>query len=65
MITLNGQQTEIKDHQTLSELLLEKEFRLALIAVEYNGRILKKDEYEKTVLQNGDILEVVSFMGGG
>lgn len=65
MITLNGQQTDIKDGTTLRELLLEKEFRLALIAVEYNGRILKKDEYEKTVLQNGDVIEVVAFMGGG
>lgn len=65
MITLNGQQTDIKDGVTLRELLLEKEFRLALVAVEYNGRILKKDEYEKTVLQNGDVIEVVAFMGGG
>lgn len=65
MITLNGQQTEIKDGTTLTELLLEKEFRLALVAVEYNGRILKKDEYEKTVLKNGDTIEVVAFMGGG
>lgn len=65
MITLNGQQTEIKDHQTLSELLLEKEFRLALVAVEYNGQILKKDKYDSTFLKDGDILEVVAFMGGG
>lgn len=65
MITLNGQQIDIKDGTTVTELLLEKEFRIALVAVEHNGRILKKDEYEKTVLQNGDTIEVVAFMGGG
>ena len=65
MITLNGQQTEIKDGITVTELLTEKQFRIALVAVEYNGRILKKNEYDTTVLNDGDIIEVVSFMGGG
>lgn len=65
MITLNGQQTEIKDGITVAELLGEKQFRIALVAVEYNGRILKKNEYDTTVLNDSDVVEVVSFMGGG
>ncbi len=65
MITLNGQQTEIKDGITVTELLEEKKFRIALVAVEYNGRILKKNEYDTTVLNDSDVIEVVSFMGGG
>lgn len=65
MITLNGQKTDIKQNITLTELLEEKKFRIALVAVEYNGQILKKDEYENTVLRDGDVIEVVSFMGGG
>ncbi len=65
MITLNGQQTEIKAGMTVTELLTEKQFRIALVAVEYNGRILKKNEYDTTVLNDSDVVEVVSFMGGG
>lgn len=65
MITLNGDQTEITDGMTVTELLTQKQFRIALVAVEYNGRILKKNEYDTTVLKSGDIIEVVSFMGGG
>lgn len=56
---------DIREEMTISELLCEKEFRTALVAVEYNGRILKKDEYDSTVLKDGDVVEVVSFMGGG
>lgn len=65
MITLNGDQTKITDGMTVTELLTQKQFRIALVAVEYNGRILKKNEYDTTVLKSGDIIEVVSFMGGG
>lgn len=35
------------------------------IAVELNERILSKAEYNTTVLHENDILEIVSFMGGG
>ena len=65
MITLNGQKTEIKDGMTILSLLEEHAFRINLIAVEYNGKIVRKDEYGKTVIKDGDTIEVVSFMGGG
>ncbi len=65
MIALNGRQTEIKDGITVTELLTERQFRIARVAVEHNGRILKKDEYDKTAVKDGDVIEVVSFMGGG
>ncbi len=65
MITLNGQSAEIKPGMTVTELLTEKKFREALVAVEHNGKILKKEDYGNIVLQDGDVVEVVSFMGGG
>ncbi|MGN0148997.1 MAG: sulfur carrier protein ThiS [Clostridia bacterium] len=65
MITLNGEKIQIKENTTLTELLNEKEFRIALIAVEYNGKIPAKDEFDSIMLKDGDIIEVVSFMGGG
>ena len=30
-----------------------------------NGDIVPKAQYDKTVLQDGDSIEVVSFVGGG
>lgn len=65
MITLNGQETAINDNMSIAELLLEKEFRINLVAVEYNGQIPPKSELDKIILKDGDVLEVVSFMGGG
>lgn len=63
MIILNGESCEKTD--TLSALLSEKNYRTDRIAVEINGVIIKKADYEKTTLNDGDKIEVVSFVGGG
>ena len=65
MITVNGEMLDIREGATVLELLEEQGYRLGIIAVEYNGMILKKEDYGVTVLQEGDKLEVVSFVGGG
>lgn len=65
MITVNGETTDIREGETLLELLETQGYRLGVIAVEYNGMILKKEDYGITVLQEGDKIEVVSFVGGG
>ena len=63
MITLNGK--ESKTYANLNELLEENEFRRELITVEINGEIIKKSDYDTTPINDGDIVEVVHFMGGG
>lgn len=35
------------------------------IAAELNGNIIPKSEYESVILKDDDVLEVVSFVGGG
>ena len=35
------------------------------VAVELNEMIVPKAEYSKTVLKDGDTVEVVRFVGGG
>ena len=61
MINVNGKETE--NCKSLS-VLLENGGR-DRIAVEINGEIIKKSDYDKTVLNDGDKIEVVSFVGGG
>lgn len=65
MITLNGKPEIGFDGMPLSKLLSERRYRTELIAVEYNGSILPKNLYDDTILNDGDSLEVVSFVGGG
>ena len=63
MIIVNGKETE--NSKSLSVLLENGGFRRDRIAVEINGEIIKKSDYDKTVLNDGDKIEVVSFVGGG
>lgn len=65
MITVNGQALDIRAGANLLDLLHAQGYRLEVIAVEYNGHILKKEDYSATTLCDGDKLEVVSFVGGG
>ena len=65
MVTVNGKELEIHAGDSLLSLLEAQGYRLGVIAVEYNGSVLKKDEYGAILLKDGDKLEVVSFVGGG
>ena len=65
MITVNGKETEAKLPVTAEEYLTENGYRISRIAVELNGEILPKRLYAETILRDGDVLEVVSFVGGG
>lgn len=65
MIKVNGSELSGKEGMTVSELVAEMGFRAMLIAVEVNGTIVKKSDYESKKLSDGDKIEVVSFVGGG
>ena len=65
MICVNGENVEVKDGAILKDFLEEKGFQIQRIAVECNGSIVPKAEYDKHVLKDGDKLEVVNFVGGG
>ncbi|WP_126939619.1 sulfur carrier protein ThiS [Veillonella sp. VA142] len=51
--------------QTVQEVLEDLAFRIDRIVVEYNGKILSKAEWESTRVSAADIMEVVTFVGGG
>ncbi len=34
-------------------------------AVEYNENIIKKEQWDTVILKENDVLEIVSFVGGG
>ncbi len=64
-ITLNGEHKEVPAAITVSGLLESLDIPQQRVAVELNEAIVKKDRYAATVLQESDVVEVVSFMGGG
>ena len=64
MVKINGELLDMAG-RTISEYLKETDFNIRLIAVERNGEIIPKRDYDNVVLSDGDTLEVVSFVGGG
>lgn len=64
MVHINGTAYDIAG-KTILEYLTEAGYDLKRIAVERNGTIVPKAQYAQAILKNGDLLEVVSFVGGG
>jgi len=64
MVKVNGVELNIAG-KTVSEYLVSTNYDPKRIAVERNGDIVFKSRYGETILEDGDSLEVVSFVGGG
>ena len=64
MVKVNGTELDIAG-KTVSEYLATTNYDPKRIAVERNGDIVFKSQYDVIVLEEGDSLEIVSFVGGG
>jgi len=64
-ITVNGETRELPSTLTVAALLGELGCDPRRVAVEINRRILRRAEFEVVGLAEGDVLEVVHFVGGG
>lgn len=64
MVRVNGEMKDIAG-KTVSEYLWETGYDRRYIAVERNGEIVLKSQYDTTVFSDGDTVEIVSFVGGG
>ncbi len=64
MICINGEKFE-KDEIVLLDYLKTNGINPQRIAIEMNGEILPKSQFNEAVLKSGDIVEIVNFVGGG
>lgn len=64
MIRINGVDID-KAELPLMQYLEENSIQPQRIAVELNEEILPKSQYADTVLKDGDVAEIVNFVGGG
>ncbi len=62
---INGVSIALSAPLPLAELLTQQGYPTTRIAVEKNGEIVPKSAYETTMIADGDVLEIVSFVGGG
>ena len=50
---------------TISALLAQLEIDPRIVAVEHNVTVIKRPQYETTMIAEGDEIEIVRFVGGG
>ena len=64
-ITINEQPRSVAQGITLAQLLVQLEILSPAIAVEVNQSLRPRDQFDCTVLEAGDVLEIVTLVGGG
>jgi sulfur carrier protein len=64
-IRVNGEEREINQGLSVTQLLQELQLRPGRIVIELNRHILAREHHNSTLLNEGDVLEIVHFVGGG
>lgn len=64
MVRINGENLDVVG-TSVAEYLTSACYDLMRVAVEINGDIVPKAQYADTIFEDGDSVEVVSFVGGG
>jgi thiazole synthase len=65
MITLNGERREFLGALTVADLLRQLGVKPEHVAVEVNRELVTRSRHAETTLAPGDVLEVVTLVGGG
>lgn len=64
-IMFNGKEDDIGSEKTIGQFLRDKNIKPEIIALELNGSIVDKKNFESTGINKNDNIEVIFFMGGG
>jgi sulfur carrier protein len=64
-ITANGEGLEVPESTTVRGLIERLDLMGGPVAVERNGEVVPRAEHVATALAEGDVVEIVHFVGGG
>jgi sulfur carrier protein len=64
-VHVNGEGKEVVEGVSLTDLIKQLDLPIQRIAVELNREVVRRSEWDKTALRNGDRIEIVHFVGGG
>jgi sulfur carrier protein len=66
IIHINGEKETIEASLTVTQLLAHKQVKMPdMVSVELNGDILERQFFDTTIINDGDAVEFLYFMGGG
>ncbi|MCC7191707.1 MAG: sulfur carrier protein ThiS [Phycisphaeraceae bacterium] len=64
-LTVNGETTDAREGQTVRELIDQLKLGDRAVAVEVNKKLVPRRLHETTRLATGDVVELVTLVGGG
>ncbi len=64
-ITVNGEHRGITAESYLQDLIADLQLQDKRLAIEINREIVPRSEFTTTLLQDGDVIEIVHAIGGG
>lgn len=64
-IQVNGESQELPDGISLEDLIHKLSLQPVRIAIELNRSVARRSEWATTMLNEGDRIEIVHFVGGG
>lgn len=62
---VNGKEIKFQENKNILSLLNDFEINKERVVVEVNLNILEEDQYEKYILREDDVIELIRFVGGG
>ena len=65
LVTVNGKHREVDGSPSLLEFLQSFDINPALVAVEHNAEIIRRERFADLMLHDGDQLEIIHMVGGG
>jgi len=64
-LTVNGEPRELPDGTTVRDLLQSMRLDPRYLAAEVNREVVSRTRHAEHVLQAGDVVEIVTLVGGG
>jgi sulfur carrier protein len=64
-VTVNGAERDVPDGITVGQLVVRLGLDQGPVAVERNLAVVPRAEHAQTTLHEGDVVEIVHFVGGG
>lgn len=64
-IQVNGEPRQVCEEINVTDLLRDLQLNVERVAVEVNLEILDRRDFDVKTLQEGDRIEILSFIGGG
>ncbi len=64
-ITVNGNISTLDEPTSINEFLILKGFEGRSVAVAVNSIVIRRTSFNNTIINDGDIVEIVRPVGGG